>query len=190
MPAPKPEPRLTARAIRPLVSGLRALGHDPAPLLAGAGIESALLDEPDAYVPMLAAVDLITRAVEATGDSNLGLRLAQSADLGSFDVHLYAMLSSGTAGSGTIGGKRKFVPKSTPSMSTMASRNLSCVLIRRSPRMSAGRSPRERARARARGRNRSLPRDGSGRSAGRPAKARARPRAYAARRLRRSSRSA
>jgi hypothetical protein len=63
MPAPKPEPRLTARAIRPLVSGLRALGHDPVPLLASAGIESAVLDEPDAHVPMRAAVSLITRAV-------------------------------------------------------------------------------------------------------------------------------
>jgi AraC-like DNA-binding protein len=102
MPAPKPEPRLTARAIRPLVSGLRALGHDPVPLLASAGIESAVLDEPDAHVPMRAAVSLITRAVEATRDSNLGLRLAQSADLGSFDVHLYAMLSSGTLGAAYV----------------------------------------------------------------------------------------
>ena len=92
------EPRLTVRAIRPLVSGLLALGHDPAPLLRAAGIEESVLSDPDAWVPMRAAVSLLTRAVEATGDDNIGLHLAERAEAGSFDVHFFAMLSSPTLG--------------------------------------------------------------------------------------------
>jgi AraC-like DNA-binding protein len=93
-----PEPRLTIRAIRPLASGLRALGHDPAPVLAAAGIDTPLLDDPDATVPMGAGVAFLAEAARRAGDPNIGLHLAERADLGSFDVHLYAMLSSPTLG--------------------------------------------------------------------------------------------
>src|SRR5262245_63139382 len=41
---------------------------------------------------------LLARAVEHTGDPNLGLHLAEHAELGSFDVHFYAMASSPTLG--------------------------------------------------------------------------------------------
>src|SRR5262245_63028103 len=41
---------------------------------------------------------LLARAVEHTGDPNLGLHLAEHAALGSFDVHFYAMASSPTLG--------------------------------------------------------------------------------------------
>jgi AraC-like DNA-binding protein len=95
---PAPEPRLTIRAIRPLDSGLRALGHDPAPVLAAAGIDARLLDDPDATVPMGAGVAFLTEAARRTDDPDVGLHLAERADLGSFDVHLYAMLSSPTLG--------------------------------------------------------------------------------------------
>jgi hypothetical protein len=77
---------------------LRALGHDAAPLLREVGIDDAILDDPDAPIPMSTVLSLIARSVEATGDANLGLHVAERAETGSFDVHLYAMLSSPTLG--------------------------------------------------------------------------------------------
>jgi AraC-like DNA-binding protein len=91
-------PLLTTRAVRPLVSGLAALGQAPAPMLARAGIDAATLEDPEASVPMRKVLALVDDAVQVTGDENLGLHLAQAAEPGSFDVHLYAMLSSPTLG--------------------------------------------------------------------------------------------
>src|SRR5262245_44714396 len=95
---PRLEPRLTVRAIRPLVSGLSECGHNAAPILAAAGIDGRTLDDPDAHVPTSAAMALLNVAVDSTGDTNLGLHLAEHAQLGSFDVHFYAMASSPTLG--------------------------------------------------------------------------------------------
>jgi AraC-like DNA-binding protein len=92
------EPRLTVRALRPLISGLLTLGYDPAPFLQTEGIDSDLLLEPDATVPMSACVGLLADGVRVTGDDNLGLHVAEHAELGSFDVHFYAMVSSPTLG--------------------------------------------------------------------------------------------
>ena len=97
---PTPEPYLTIRAVRPLASGLAVLGCDPAPLLGSVGIDAATLGDPDARVPMRVVLSLIARAVDVTGDTNLGLHIAEHADPGSFDVHFYAMLSSPTLGAG------------------------------------------------------------------------------------------
>jgi AraC-like DNA-binding protein len=93
-----PEARLTVRAINPLLSGLRAIGHDSGPLLEAAGIDAGQLRDPDVRVPMRAVLRLIDGAVAETGDDNLGLHLAEHADLGSGDVHFYAMLASRTLG--------------------------------------------------------------------------------------------
>ena len=95
---PQLKPHLTVRAIRPLVSGLRELGQDPAPILAAIGIDDTTLNDPDGRVPTSVAMALLARAAEQTGDTNLGLHLAQRAELGSFDVHFYAMASSSTLG--------------------------------------------------------------------------------------------
>ena len=95
---PHLEPRLTVRAIRPLVSGLRESGYDPTPLLAAVEIDDTTLNDPDGRVPMSVAIALLARAVDQTGDTNLGLHLAEHAELGSFDVHFYAMASSPTLG--------------------------------------------------------------------------------------------
>jgi AraC-like DNA-binding protein len=92
------EPRLTVRALRPLISGLSTLGYDPIPFLQTQGIDSESLLEPDATVPMSACVGLLADGVRATGDDNLGLHVAEHAELGSFDVHFYAMVSSPTLG--------------------------------------------------------------------------------------------
>src|SRR5688572_8010276 len=91
------EARLTVRALRPLVSGLVTLGYDPLPFLKTQGIDSQLVD-PDAAVPMSVCVALLAEGVQATGDDNLGLHVATHAELGSFDVHFYAMVSSPTLG--------------------------------------------------------------------------------------------
>jgi AraC-like DNA-binding protein len=92
------EPRLTVRALRPLLSGLSALGYDPVPFLQTQGIDTDVLLEPDAMVPMSACVGLLADGVQATGNDNLGLHVAEHADLGSFDVHFHAMVSSPTLG--------------------------------------------------------------------------------------------
>jgi hypothetical protein len=41
------EPRLTVRALRPLMSGLMTLGYDPVPFLQAQGIDSEMLLDPD-----------------------------------------------------------------------------------------------------------------------------------------------
>ena len=74
------------------------LGYDPAPFLHTRGIDDKTLVDPDATVPMSACVGLLADGVRATGDDNLGLHVAEQAELGSFDVHFYAMVSSPTLG--------------------------------------------------------------------------------------------
>jgi AraC-like DNA-binding protein len=74
------------------------LGYDPLPFLHTQAIDSDLLLDPDATVPMSACVGLLADGVRATGDDNLGLHVAEHAELGSFDVHFYAMVSSPTLG--------------------------------------------------------------------------------------------
>jgi AraC-like DNA-binding protein len=95
---PRLEPRLTVRAIRPLVSGLRQMGHDPAAVVTAVGLDEKTLSDPDGRVPVSMAADFFARAVAQTGDANLGLHLAEHAELSSFDVHFYAMASSPTLG--------------------------------------------------------------------------------------------
>jgi AraC-like DNA-binding protein len=75
-----------------------ALGYDPVPFLHTQGIDRELLHDPDATVPMSACVGLLAEGVRATGDDNLGLHVAERAELGAFDVHFYAMVSSPTLG--------------------------------------------------------------------------------------------
>jgi AraC-like DNA-binding protein len=95
---PDLKPRLTVRAIRPLVSGLRGAGYDAPRILAAVGVDEATFSDPDARVPTSVAMSILSVGVEVTGDSNLGLHIARHADLGSFDVHFYAMASSPTLG--------------------------------------------------------------------------------------------
>jgi AraC-like DNA-binding protein len=81
-----------------LISGLVTLGYDPVPFLDKQGVDRERLLDPDATVPMSVCVGLLAEGVRATGDDNLGLHIAKHAELGSFDVHFYAMLSSPTLG--------------------------------------------------------------------------------------------
>jgi hypothetical protein len=88
------EPRLTVRALRPVTSGLTTLGDDPVPYLQAQGIDRDTLHDHDETVPMRACGGLLAEAIRATGDDNLGLHVAERAEIGSFDVHFYAMVST------------------------------------------------------------------------------------------------
>src|SRR5262245_51185017 len=90
--------QLAIRAIVPVISGLRALGHDPSLWMQQSGIQAHMLEDPDVRIPMEAAVDFIGRAVKETGDADLGFHLAQHAEIGSFDVFFYLMATSRTVG--------------------------------------------------------------------------------------------
>ena len=52
------------------MSGLRECGHNVAPILAAVGIEDAMLDNPDGWVPTSVAITLLNYAVEQTGDAH------------------------------------------------------------------------------------------------------------------------
>jgi len=80
------------------MSGLMTLGYDPLPFLRTHSLDGDRLLDPDATVPMSVCVGLLAEGVRATGDDNLGLHIAEQAELGSFDVHFYAMVSSPTLG--------------------------------------------------------------------------------------------
>jgi AraC-like DNA-binding protein len=92
------EASLGVRGLRPVAAGFEALGHDPAPIFAGAGLDVGVLADPDARVPAVAVMAMLANAAESLGDSSLGLHLAERADIASFDIHAYAMLSSPTFG--------------------------------------------------------------------------------------------
>jgi hypothetical protein len=63
---PQLKPRLTVRAIKPLVSGLRESGHDAGPILTAIGLDDGTLADPDGFVPTSLAMALLSRAVEYT----------------------------------------------------------------------------------------------------------------------------
>lgn len=91
---------LGVRGLLPVVAGLRALGHDPAPILAAVGLDAAPLADPDARVPAAQVMRVLLEGVARTGDDHLGLHLAAHAPLETFDVHTYVVLSSPTLGAG------------------------------------------------------------------------------------------
>lgn len=92
------EPGLTARAFRPMVSGLQALGHDPAVVFAAIGLEPRAVDDLDTVVPMRFGAAFLRAAATLTGDDQVGLHLAEHADLRAVEVHYYAMSASGSLG--------------------------------------------------------------------------------------------
>ena len=92
---PKGRPvHLTVRALLPMVSGLDQLGLRPQPLLEAAGIPEKVLTDPDAKVPAGSVAALWDLALDASRDPCLGIHLAEAAELKSFEVHAYALLSS------------------------------------------------------------------------------------------------
>lgn len=94
--ATKWTPRLTVRALRPVLAGLEALGHNVPPLLERAGLSATLLADPEQRLPPGSLQKLWDQGVAASGDECLGLHVAMAAPVASFDLHAYAMLSSPT----------------------------------------------------------------------------------------------
>jgi hypothetical protein len=67
---PRLEPRLTVRAIHPLVSGLQQMGHDPAIVVTAAGLDLKTLGDPDGRVPAtMASPSSDTRATRSATES-------------------------------------------------------------------------------------------------------------------------
>ncbi len=90
------KPRLTARALRPVVAGIEALGHSTSPLLTHAGIGPSVVADPEGVLPPGSMTRFWDRAVVVTGDDRLGIHAAMAAPIKAFEVHAYAMLSSPT----------------------------------------------------------------------------------------------
>ena len=90
------KPRLTVRAIQPVIAGLEALGHPAQRLLAEAGVSSAILADPEGQLSPGIMAKLWNRAVTITDDDCIGMHVAMAAPISAFDVHAYAMLSSPT----------------------------------------------------------------------------------------------
>lgn len=90
------EPFVTVRAVRPVVMGLEALGHNTARILAASGLPRATLEDADGRILHATMMRFWEVAVAVTGDEHLGLHLAEATPLEAFGVHTYAMLSSPT----------------------------------------------------------------------------------------------
>jgi AraC-like DNA-binding protein len=91
---------LAARALKPLIAGLTALRHDWRLALRSAGIDQGIMTDPDARVPTSRVMALWNAAAAQAGDADLGLHIALAADVASFDIHAYVLLSSPTLGAG------------------------------------------------------------------------------------------
>lgn len=89
-------PLVTVRAVQPVVAGLEALGYQTDKIFVTAGISRGVLDNADGGIPHTAMMAFWQEALAATGDSNLGLHLAEAAPVEAFGVHAYALQSSPT----------------------------------------------------------------------------------------------
>src|SRR5215510_12652105 len=83
-----------------MIAALRALGYDTGAILRDAGLDESVLRDPDARIPAPDVGRFWSSAVATTADDDLGLHLAQAADIADFDLHAYAFLSSHTLGAG------------------------------------------------------------------------------------------
>lgn len=73
-PLPHNAPTALATWMRGLAQQLKHLGHSPEQLFAGAGLDYALMDQPEARYPVANTTRLWQMAVELTGDEALGLK--------------------------------------------------------------------------------------------------------------------
>jgi len=95
-----PDAGVSTRVVRPIVAGLLLHGQDVEAALTGVGLDPATIADHDARVPHRAAAELWALATEQTGVPTFGLRVVEAMDLGTFDVQIYAFISSPTLGEG------------------------------------------------------------------------------------------
>jgi len=89
---------MSACLILPLVAHLDRRGADAEALLAAEGLARAALGASGARLPHAQAMRLWQRAVDATGDPQLGLHVAQQVDAGVMDLIEYLARCSDTLG--------------------------------------------------------------------------------------------
>jgi len=89
---------MSSRLIVPIVTHLERSGHAPGELLRRAGLSLGELTSPGSRVPHATAMRLWELAVEATGDRQLGLHVAQQVEPGVMDLIEYLARVSRTLG--------------------------------------------------------------------------------------------
>jgi AraC-like DNA-binding protein len=90
--------RVLTVSSRALLDSCARLGIDTAALLAAAGIERSLVDNPDAYVPAPRMAELWRRAYQASGDPDLALHAAEALRFGAYRVIDFLAVSAPTVG--------------------------------------------------------------------------------------------
>ncbi len=83
---------------RALIEACEALGLEVAPLLAAAGIERSLLEDPDARLPAETVGTLWALAYQQSGDPHLALHAAEALPLGAYKVVDYLAWNAPTVG--------------------------------------------------------------------------------------------
>ena len=89
---------VSIRSLLPVLMYLRAMGHTVDALLAGEGINSALLHDPEGRLPHAVAIRVWQAAGKMTNDADLGLHVAEAIRPGQFGALEYALQTSANLG--------------------------------------------------------------------------------------------
>jgi AraC-like DNA-binding protein len=83
---------------RALLDSCARLGIDTAPILAAAGVDRSVVDDPDGHLPTDRVAELWRRAYQASGDPDLALHAAEALRFGAYRVIDYLAASARTVG--------------------------------------------------------------------------------------------
>jgi AraC-like DNA-binding protein len=98
-----PVPRrvlVSARSIRPVLAYFSSLGHDVGRLLHDAGLDPVVLKDVESRLPHDTAIAIWDRVAAITGDSDVGLHVAEAITPGMFGAVEYVARTSPTLGAG------------------------------------------------------------------------------------------
>lgn len=104
---------IRVRALTGFRELVHALGGDPAPLLAAAGIEASLLDKPDATLPLAQLGELLALAAQRLDRPDFGLCLSEHQDISVLGIVATIARHSPTVGA-AIDGVARHLPYHTP----------------------------------------------------------------------------
>jgi len=99
---------LSLRLVQPFTRALVAAHIDPRPLLSGLPVPPVQFLDPDGRIPHALAMELLERAVAASGDEALGVHAAEQVLPGDFDALEYVARASGTL-RGALEGLGRFI---------------------------------------------------------------------------------
>jgi AraC-like DNA-binding protein len=91
---------VSVRSVHPVIERLRSLGLDVGAVLSEVGIDAPALDDGEARIPHVVALDLWRAAARRSNDDAFGLHVAEGIRPGAFDVLDYAVRASATLGEG------------------------------------------------------------------------------------------